>query len=180
MAPPFGDRCRNILCDLGPSGSPYSTRHRRDRCMILHFRSSVHRRGDHFTLRLPAKREYGTQTNISTHTIPRFFVSFVWPNGYFCWGPRTQVERQIRYVEHEGLLRLCSVRSRDSRAITKGVIYLKHRHRPCDGSGIGREHIQWQGLPSKRRIQAVIHHGIGEMGIGRCSIDRTNSSATAL
>lgn len=95
MAPPFGDRCRNTLCDLGPSGSPYSTRHRRDRCMILPFRSSVHRRGDHFTLRLPAKREYGTQTNISTHTIPRFFVSFVWPNGYFCWGPRTQVERQV-------------------------------------------------------------------------------------
>jgi hypothetical protein len=76
---------------------------------------------------------------------------------------------KIRYVEHERLLRLCSVRSRDSRAITKGVVYLKHRHRPCDGSGIGREHIQWQCLPSKRRIQAAIHHGIGEMGIGKCS-----------
>jgi hypothetical protein len=55
LAPPFGDCCRNTLCDLGPSGSPYSARHRRDRCMILPFRSSVHRRGDHFTLRLPAR-----------------------------------------------------------------------------------------------------------------------------
>lgn len=44
-----------MLCGLGTRDSLYTARRRRDRCVILPFRSSVHRRRDHFTLRRPAR-----------------------------------------------------------------------------------------------------------------------------